>query len=71
MAACGAFKVAQLAAITGFRSPWWFLRTTPQRRPAMAWTETTPDARVLVGIDISKRRHEVLIAVSGSSAAAG
>jgi transposase len=31
----------------------------------MAWTETTTDARVLVGIDISKHRHEVLIAVPG------
>jgi transposase len=31
----------------------------------MAWTETTPDARVLVGVDISKHRHEVLIAAPG------
>ena len=31
----------------------------------MARTETTPDARVLVGVDISKHRHEVLIAVPG------
>jgi transposase len=31
----------------------------------MARTETTPDARVLVGVDISKHRHEVLISVPG------
>jgi len=31
----------------------------------MARIETTPDARVLVGIDISKHRHEALIAVPG------
>ena len=31
----------------------------------MAWTETTPNARVLVGVDISKHRREVLIAVPG------
>ena len=31
----------------------------------MARTETTPDARVLVGVDISKHRHEVLIAAPG------
>ena len=61
MAACGAFEGAQQAAITGFRSPWWFLRTTPQRRPAMTEIEDAPGARVLVGIDISKHRHEVLI----------
>ena len=31
----------------------------------MAKVEHTSDARVLVGIDISKNRHEVLIAVPG------
>ena len=31
----------------------------------MAKVEHTSDARVLVGIDISKHRHEVLIAVPG------
>ena len=34
----------------------------------MAWTETTSDARVLVGVDISRRRHEVLIAAPGKAA---
>ena len=33
----------------------------------MAKVEHTSDARVLVGIDISKHRHEVLIAVPGKS----
>lgn len=33
----------------------------------MAKVERTSDARVLVGIDISKHRHEVLIAVPGKS----
>ena len=33
----------------------------------MAKLEHTSDARVLVGIDISKHRHEVLIAVPGKS----
>ena len=37
----------------------------------MAQTETAPDARVLVGVDIAKHRHEVLIAVPASSVAAG
>ena len=31
----------------------------------MAKINYTPDARVLVGIDISKHRHEVLIAAPG------
>lgn len=31
----------------------------------MAKVEHTSDARVLVGIDISKHRHEILIAVPG------
>ena len=31
----------------------------------MAESNITMDARVLVGIDISKHRHEVLIAVPG------
>jgi transposase len=31
----------------------------------MARTETTLDARVIVGVDIAKHRHEVLIAVPG------
>ena len=31
----------------------------------MAKVEHTADARVLVGIDISKHRHEVLIAAPG------
>jgi hypothetical protein len=39
------------------------LRTTPQGDPAMTKTNITTDARVLVGIDISKNRHEVLMAV--------
>ena len=34
----------------------------------MAKVENTPDASVLVGIDISKHRHEVLIAVPGNGA---
>ena len=33
----------------------------------MAKVEYTSDARVLVGIDISKHRHEVLIGVPGKS----
>ena len=33
----------------------------------MAKFEHTSDARVLVGIDISKHRHEVLSAVPGKS----
>ena len=33
----------------------------------MAKIDYTPDARVLVGIDISKHRHEVLISVPGKS----
>lgn len=33
----------------------------------MAKVEHTSDARVLVGIDISKHRHEVLIAVPGKT----
>jgi hypothetical protein len=51
MAACGAFEVAQQTAMTGFRSPWW---------SGMTEIEHASGARVLVGIDISKRRHEVL-----------
>lgn len=35
----------------------------------MANVENTPDARVLVGVDISKHRHEVLIAAPGKPAA--
>ncbi|OCX66842.1 hypothetical protein BFP70_03960 [Thioclava sp. SK-1] len=65
MAACVASKIAQQAAITGSLISMVVLRTTPQRRPAMAKVEHTADARVLVGIDISKHRHEVLIAVPG------
>jgi hypothetical protein len=33
----------------------------------MAKVEHTADARVLVGIDVSKHRHEVLIAVPGKT----
>ena len=33
----------------------------------MAKIDYTPDARVLVGIDISKHRHEVLIAAPGKT----
>ena len=33
----------------------------------MAKIDYTPDARVLVGIDISKHRHEVLIAIPGKT----
>ena len=33
----------------------------------MAKTQNTPDACILVGIDISKNRHEVLIAVPGKT----
>ena len=33
----------------------------------MAKTQNTPDARILLGIDISKNRHEVLIAVPGKT----
>ena len=33
----------------------------------MAKTQHTPDARILVGIDIAKNRHEVLIAVPGKT----
>jgi hypothetical protein len=33
----------------------------------MAKVEHTSDTRVLVGIDISKHRHEVLIAVPGKT----
>ena len=33
----------------------------------MAMAQYTTDARVLVGIDISKNRHEVLIAVPGKT----
>ena len=33
----------------------------------MAKVEHTPETRVLVGIDISKHRHEVLIAVPGKA----
>ena len=33
----------------------------------MAKVQHTSDARVLVGIDISKHRHEVLIAVPGKT----
>ena len=33
----------------------------------MAKVEHTSDARVLVGIDISKHRHEVLIAIPGKT----
>lgn len=33
----------------------------------MAKVELTSDARVLVGIDISKHRHEVLIAIPGKT----
>ena len=33
----------------------------------MAKTQHIPDARILVGIDISKTRHEVLIAVPGKT----
>ena len=33
----------------------------------MAKIDYTPDARVLVGIDISKHRHEVLIACPGKT----
>ena len=68
MAACAASKIAQQAAITGSRVSMVVLRTTPQRRPAMAKVEHTSDARVLVGIDISKHRHEVLIAVQAKTA---
>jgi hypothetical protein len=33
----------------------------------MAKAKTTTDARVLVGVDISKNRHEVLIAMPGKT----
>ena len=33
----------------------------------MAKVNYTPDARVLVGVDISKHRHEVLIAAPGKT----
>ena len=43
------------------------LLTTPKMRPAIAKVEHTSDARVLVGIDISKHRHQVLIAAPGKT----
>ena len=36
-------------------------------KKALAKAEHTSDARVLVGIDVSKNRHEVLIAVPGKA----
>lgn len=44
-----------------------FANHTTEETPAMAKVEHTSDARVLVGIDISKHRHEVLIAVPGKT----
>ena len=35
--------------------------------PTLDKIDYTPDARVLVGIDISKHRHEVLIAAPGKT----
>lgn len=67
MGACAAVITALRAAKTEARVSTVVLRTTPQRRPAMAKVEHTSDARVLVGIDISKHRHEVLIAVPGKA----
>lgn len=67
IAACGASQIAQKAAITGSQVSIVVLRTTPQRRPAIAKVKYPSDARVLVGIDISKHRHEVLIAAPGKT----
>src|SRR3954471_15733026 len=51
----------------GLRSLWWFCEPHHGGDPAMAMAQHTTDARVLVGIDISKNRHEVLIAVPGKT----
>lgn len=67
MAACAAQKVAEQAAIAVSRVSMVALRTTPQGRPFKAKAEHTSDVRVLVGIDFSKHRHEVLISVPGKA----
>src|SRR5215207_1869406 len=65
MAACAASKFAQQAAMAGPQVSTMALRATLKRRPAMARTCTKPNDHLLVGVDISKHRHEVLIAVPG------
>jgi hypothetical protein len=40
-----------------------FAQTAPQRRPTLTDITITQNAPVLVAIDISKARHEVLIAI--------
>lgn len=52
-------------AITGLQVSTVVLQTTLKRRPAMTDHKITPDAPVLVAIDIAKHRHEVLIEVLG------
>ena len=59
--------MAQWAAIAGAQVSMVVLRTTPQGDPAMTKANATTGARLLVGIDISKNRHEVLIAVPGKA----
>ena len=53
--------------MTGAQVSRMVLRTAPQKRPAMVKVDHTSDAGVPVGIDISRHRHEVWIAVPGKT----
>ena len=65
MAVRGANEIAQRAAMTGLGSLWWFCEPHHGRDPVMAKTNHITDALVLAGVDNSKNRHDVLIAVPG------
>ena len=61
--------MAQWAAIPGGSGLYggFANHTTEGAQHAMAKVEHTADACVLVGIDVSKHRHEVLISVPGKT----
>jgi hypothetical protein len=61
-------SIAQKVVIAGSQVSIVVLQqTTPQRRPTMTDTIISQSQSVLVAIDISKARHELLIAVPGKA----
>lgn len=59
--------VSAAGGIAGSQVSKAVLRTARQRRPAMTAPKTAPVPPLLVAIDISKYRHEVLIGVPGKA----
>ena len=62
MTACAALQIAQQVVIAGSQVPTVvLLQATPQRRPAMADGIIAQPKSILMALDISKVRHDVLI----------